>query len=243
MQRYFRQVAALGALALSVGCSPPELSTENLPRCEYDAACTQDTDCASAYVPDLVGGCVEGRCYGRFECETDADCEAGDRCVESVDGHALYHRDCVADFVCASDADCASGRCYAGLCRGVGCGETGCPEGERCGENGACFTPECSTSDDCAEHEECRGERCVAAGCAMECPEGQGCARLNGVYGCRTRCSDDCECLGYSLSEASVCVDGFCVRTECYDGLDWGCGLGAAVTCVNARPLGRCPPR
>ena len=93
------------------------------------------------------------------ECTTDADCPAGETCVDGV---------CTAvEPECETDADCPEGQvCQEGECVEAGpeCEtDADCPEGQVCQE-GECVQagPECMTDADCEEGEVCEEGECVA---------------------------------------------------------------------------------
>lgn len=109
--------------------------------------CEKDADCGAGQ------RCVNGKCQ---QCASDVHCKANERCVE---GQCLRR--------CSRDDECGPGRvCVDGACRTVACQrDAQCGPGRVC-RSGKCEAiPKglCREDDDCAEEQVCRNGRCVAA--------------------------------------------------------------------------------
>lgn len=99
-------VAALVLLVAGAAC----ISLENALAIELAMGkrCSLHSDCTAPHV------CIFGRCHA--ECETDADCEGGGRCVRSgssggvcqlpLEKECDSNTDCAGDQVCADDRQC-----------------------------------------------------------------------------------------------------------------------------------------
>ncbi len=138
------------------------------------------------------------------ECESNADCPAGDTCEDGV---------CVTPPECVTDADCPAGEvCDNGTCvTPPECTtDDDCAAGQVC-EDGVCVTPpECVTDDDCAAGQVCEDGVCVAApvGCTSDadCPDdGLFC---NGTEFCNTTgATGVCASTGNPCPEGQTCVE------------------------------------
>jgi Cys-rich repeat protein len=93
------------------------------------AACVADADCAAGEV------CVDGACQPAAECVADADCAAGEACV---DGACQPAAECVADADCAAGEVCVGGACEPAPAACVA--DADCAAGEACVE-GTCAVP------------------------------------------------------------------------------------------------------
>jgi V8-like Glu-specific endopeptidase len=203
------------------------------------AACTGDTDCASAFCRDPGDGmqrCLEGCRVGAGRCLAGEVClPLGDSCggcVESGIVRGLPHG---LGEPCASDAECTSALCRvsggvyecvapcdaAGACpTGFACEEALCVRdrgqgiGGFCEDNGDCGMGICAES----------GARswCTSTCESDECPDGFSCTPVGGgisvcapdaaLIGERCTGNDDCVtglCASFSGTEGSVCV-AFC---------------------------------
>jgi Cys-rich repeat protein len=193
----------------------------------------------------FIGACTS--CFGSTsscdfnQCETDADCEEGQRCFENTLG-TVCAKPCTCDSECGErefcgvplavtsdelrcargcreDSDCAAGEvCDLQICR------EGCRAHEECPPNEACtagFRCEVGCRDDaeCPAGDVC-DDRC-RAGCrdASECEEGTVCVDVGLGYGnCAEGCAGDEEC-----DAPARCL---CGRCEEYCETDEDCGEG-----------------
>lgn len=145
--------------------------------------CTEPADCAPGQ------GCLAatGECGA---CRSAAECRTGEGCVKSACGR------------CEAGPDCAGGLCREGACEPcAGSGDDaacveqyGDPE-VRCGEDGACAPPTCTSGSDCWVADRV----CSSEGRCVECEDTEAClAAGSGGYPAGT-----------------VCADGLCVEAEC----------------------------
>lgn len=109
-----------------------------------DPKCKGDAECAAGQ------HCVNQQCVA---CGDDSHCEAGQVCQSGA---------CVADPApaCTSDADCADGQaCIDGKCRA-------CTSDDQCGPGGRCNAGECQRAKECSQDTDCEDdEDCIDGHC------------------------------------------------------------------------------
>lgn len=192
---------ALLLLIVLGACTGRSGPTRPFGDCRDDEVCTcvEGDDCP----PGL--SCIDGRCGdladvagpGRFGsiCERDDDCQSG---------------------LCAPAGDGSHGRCT------VAC-EVGCPEGTRCGFDGArdlCVEARFSLCLSCEVDADCHPagvDRCIEGRCRQACPDGS--------------CPS-----GYVCGEDAQCApaDGACICGPGSTGREIAC-LDASQTCLGTR--------
>jgi len=198
-------------------------------------------------------GCVEAGTLGRgicmnTECETDAQCEAGESCrtLRTMGGGSPVRRCDAREGVLQAGESCApfltytNFRCAQGLlCNRGWCGQpcrlgeaSDCPEGFFCqqGLEGPSCVPTCQARG-CPEGLQCTREGGGISVCAQlrgsECPEGS--------------CPEGSRCAFTNLSAVDA---GLALRLECI--ASCGNGLPACPSgrvCVASRCLRTCAPQ
>ena len=176
---------------------------------------------------------IKGKIGGpQKECETDADCGPGEKCIN---GRCVrVERECETDEDCDPGEVCIDGRCVA-----IG-GE--CETDEDCGDpsrwrciNGRCRAIECETDEDCIEKYG-RGYKCVNFRCKREteCRTDEDCESLYGPgYFCDRRQN---RCLRKECEDDSDCPEGYsCVEYRCrkMDGCHTHADCGPNYRCLG----------
>lgn len=193
--------------------------------------CTTNEDCMGSNLECLDGVCVVRE--GPGGCDDDADCAAGEVCV---DGECRAEEDS-----CQFSSECGPGRvCVNEVCT-TGCTDsTQCPAGLECVDG---FCREGMTSPDCTSNEECdAGQICVDGACVAECSTDADCAE--GYYcdagrcrvddrpvclydedsdcsapavalncQCRSPCVEHADCPRFDVS-LQFCLEGYCATTN-----------------------------
>jgi hypothetical protein len=109
-----------------VRCIPPDDNDDGVPDVvENVADCDEDADCPAG------GRCISGECRYAPACTTDGDCDAGETCS---DGR------CVATGgdSCEASDECGGLVCEEGTCTPCGDGGAACASGQACGPDGRC---------------------------------------------------------------------------------------------------------
>jgi hypothetical protein len=184
-------------------------------------------------------------------CETDAQCDPGQRCRRGACGPICLHdgecgsnqrcreNACVPGPECATAADCAEGfRCEGERC--LCSGDAVCAANQSCLEGRCAARPVCRADSDC----EPLGRRCelTQGVCLPPCAEATDCAPgtnatvATALYqcfqgGCSRRCLGDATCGSPEL----LCEAGLCARSDCATLSD--CPSGQYCT---AAASGRC---
>ncbi len=209
-------------------------------------SCDEDGDCAGTHCDLSAAGSETGRCCATTECcDADADCPAGDQCVDQLDGAAVYR--CYAG---ANGDPCDDGTdCDAGVCNTSGvCGTLLANGATGCAANVDCASGHCDLSTGGAETGRCclAGECCAAD---AACPAGWQCVdQLDGalVYRCfngetSASCDDDDDCdAGYHCRESiDLCQSGT-IGQGCDDATDCDAGAycSAASICTAQLAVG-----
>ena len=186
----------------------------------------------------LASGCVRLNEPGSFICNSDADCDSGEKCSQ---------RDCVAKDSCAYDGDCGPRE----HCRGYRCVAVECEASTAALECGgyACLAGACAVgcndNFDCASGFHCDARECVPGvprangiSCTKgpECKSGKCCAEPSGSV-----CADECSPApegGCTASHDSA--SGFCCATS---GGKNACSAAPCAPLPCRRPRGRAAAR
>ena len=184
--------------------------------------------CLLALVAMLwVSACVRLNEPDVFICNTDADCNSGERCSSS--------KECVSLSVCDADSDCRDGK----ICDNSRCVAAQCTE--KFGQCGfySCFEARCAQScrerGDCAAGSVCASEACVQIG---QVGNGDSCdadADCKSKQCCTTEtnrfCADSCpKAVGVSCASGAECLSNYC----CTD-------TGKSATTCTAVPCSELP--
>jgi Cys-rich repeat protein len=197
--------------------------------------CAQTQDCAAR-----GGFCMNGSCHATNECQTNAQCTAGQTCVPDMQFGGL----------CAAAAQppvplpawsCSQGK--------------DCPFGQGCADDGKCHSDgECHADSECAADQLCYpGSSGKSDGfCSGARSSVDPYCRADGTGACRSKCTVDDDCGTFNH-----CQSGFChFGDECQSDADCGpndscvprfegaygiseCDAQSMPTCV-ARPDGSC---
>lgn len=122
-----------------VWCSPPDADHDGVPDVVEDVReCDEDADCPAG------GRCISGECRYAPACSGNADCDAGETCS---DGR------CVATGgeSCDSDDECDGLVCDDGTCTPCTSGGAACGSGLACAPDGRCVPGTSGSQDDGAE--------------------------------------------------------------------------------------------
>ncbi len=178
-----------------------------------DPPCAIDSDCP------IGTYCKGGRCT--LDCRLPSDCPGP--------GYTCQQGRCVPPTEsCSGPADCGPPRrtCVQGACV-PGCGETGCPEGERCqAADGLCLAeeppPGCQSDGDCSPPDTlCAGGTCVQGCGILGCGAGLVCAadgRCEPEAVEPEVCGGDRDCAPPdTICVVAVCVPG-CLSVPCEEG-------------------------
>jgi len=198
------------------------------------AGCRTDADCGPAAACEPLV-CVTMPCPAQCqpkpqpECNTDADCVAGDRCVIDLVGDAF--RPVCRPAVCQGDGDCAPGEqcltcppnafCFvSGVCAAAnGClWEGDCAEGQQCvlpvGCSGPLCRGTCEASPGCRSDADCRlGQRCEQVDClSTDCAAGARCVDVP----CRSKeeCPPGSVCAPNTTSSAGLVCQPPCAGLD-----------------------------
>jgi len=188
----------------------------NEPECTLDSQCPDNLVCGD-------GSCVEG------VCTRDADCEAGQICLEDrgicVTPECITNVDCGPGQYCEpNDKKCKDGCTVAADC---GANEICNPNTRACESDGGC-----AGDGDCGDQEICRDSKCVAVDCVndADCPTAGDFCDLP-THKCQARegfCAADADCAGGQKCDTDT---NMCVQT--------GCGTCPAGTFCNQQ-AGEC---
>ncbi|HEY4119705.1 MAG TPA: hypothetical protein VGM56_17680 [Byssovorax sp.] len=191
----FAIVAACALLPLACG-------SDDAPTLTIGEACAINSDCASPLV------CAFERCHN--QCESDRDCSAGERCVESTrpdrvcqlsdESTCTYSSECPGTEVCAVDDQCR----------------------DQCAEDRDCGVGQTCVSGTCADPTELDDGGLPAASGSQ--PVGQPCSYTSDCpspYVCRSNgfCADEC------MTSRDCPGDAAC-------GADHRCATGGMIFCV-----------
>ena len=202
-----------------------------------------------------------GQSHSRYNsCATDADCGAGEECVEA-EGQCYPAKDN------PSGTPQAQSDCEGDSELGEGClcnARKSCADGLFC-SGGRCRTRDTARPDDgCSTHDDCEfGEYCASNGACVTCLNdthcSEGVCRSDGTCGPQERCSSDADCAAAgkvcdpSSGNCVPCViDGHCAdgeicrEFECVQDTGNGGGTddggGGAPTCssqADCTPIGK----
>lgn len=193
----------------------------------------------------LASGCVRLNEPGQFICNTDGDCESGEKCRSGVCGPKDA---CSYDSDCEPRARCRGTRCVAVECEwstaASDCGGYACLDGD--------CTVGCNNNSDCASGFHCDASTCVAgavkddgSACTKDadCASRKCCAQPSGSV-CTTFCAavpdDSClreeDCLSgiccIATNGKAVCSSVPCAeRPQCVSDTD----CQAPLICKNAK--------
>lgn len=184
--------AAVGCNALFGIGAPNIIDDEGLGGAGSNDACLTNDSC-----DEEAPVCLFQRCSP--ECEKDADCDSGERCLKSTAGTA-----CVIFSVagCVVDEDCPSGgACEDGTCRATCETDGDCLSDQRC-NSGTCFGTD---QDREPGFEPCEEGATQCTGLRLETCDDAGFWRL--TESCQYLCGD-AGCYGECSPGFEECVDG-----------------------------------
>jgi Cys-rich repeat protein len=189
--------------------------------------CSTNSDCDDGD-PNTYDYCYNGVCHHEWFCQTDADCPAGQMCI---DGMCMYDPcpDDDGDGYTTCDGDCVDydARIHPGAAEDCDGLDNDC-DGQ---VDEGCSNP-CSADSQCAAGQMCCAGVCIdplfddnnCGGCGQVCAAGESCERGACVPACD--CASDADCpQGYICLECQ-CVydgctdadgDGFCQDSDCDD--------------------------
>jgi hypothetical protein len=200
---------------------------------------------ASSVLAWLVTGCLRLNPPDHLRCESDGDCDAGDKCAAE---RCLAMDQCSFSGDCRNGQVCTVGKCVEPECRdgqdapcspyicnnnscATGCYGVGCVSGFRCAEGGKCVAGLAAVGEECERTADCDSAKCCqikgAQRCAVTCPLTDGAA---------CKAADECAS-GYcckSASGATACSAKACPFVECT--ADANCAAGKkceAQKCVT----------
>jgi hypothetical protein len=175
------------------GCPQPICSCDGLP----EGACIaeeQSLGCTPSYCPDCRGGQVFVSCLGPNAgsgvcpascpievCHNDGECSPGEFCLAPGEspgcGACKTGTECTGDGSCAAGEICGFDPCVctnSGMGCIPGCNQTGCPEGQTCGNSNHCLPQWCQKPNDCPAQFECSSNQCQRKLCNDDsmCPGG-----------------------------------------------------------------------
>ncbi|MCK6512270.1 hypothetical protein L6R29_20260 [Myxococcota bacterium] len=188
--------------------------------------------------------CINGLCnqdpgLGGAYCCSNAGCPLDQFCYQANGqvGQCAARR-CQSPCDCAQGEDCRSGICLTTSPPVYCCGQSGCPQGERCrnaSNQWATCTPQstCASPCDCPQGDDCYRGQCIgtfpAVYCCdkVGCPQGQACFNAqNQAALCPTAsCQSACDC----PNQGQSCVRGRCTIVT----------SGSRIYCCD-KPF--CPP-
>jgi hypothetical protein len=163
-----------------------------------------------AWLTWLAAGCLRLDEPDAFVCNSDEDCESGQRCP--IAGALCVARDYCDDSIrCESGLHCAQARCVANECS-YATAATDC-HGFVC-DTGVCRSS-CAQSSDCVDSFHCDANACVpgaplrdgqACSKAAECSSGTCCAKPSGAV-----CASSCPAVpDDSCTTGQDCLSGIC---------------------------------
>lgn len=175
--------------------------------------CDSDADCLAGQA------CVQQVCQD-VECKLNSDCTAGEQCLE----HA-----CVPIDGCSSDGQCEIGQiCVDAACT-AGCRvDADCPAELVCipelGAHGLCA--ECRQDADCDAGQSCTGNQCRApCTTSQDCPDGV-CDPASGTC---VQCLQDAHCTSPEICKDNLCQPGCRSDADCPAGRICDPSSGACI--------------
>ena len=208
----------------SKDCKDNKICSQN--QCIYE--CQNSEDCKDNKI------CSQNQCV--YECTAAKPC--ADATLICIDGQCKT--ECDESRPCHSDGyTCVEGRCI--VQPADACKKSTCPSGTVCGEDGVCFTGECSAIDTCPADLFCQNSRCVTRD-EIICYADSDCG--NG-YACdEKKCVPDSSCsMTRTCADDRICHNGICTppvsatcsETQACPDANQQCIEGACVSC-NCNP-------
>lgn len=175
----------------------------------------------------LASACVRLNKPEEFKCNTDADCDADQKCIQGA--AACFPKEaCIDDYDCDATQICESSHCIPAQCtqddEATACGGFLCID-RRCGTSCYLYSSNCATGFHCSRSN-CvpgaplpNGQKCSEA---AECVSGVCCAKPSGSV-CTTNCASPSN---DSCATATDCASGIC----CHNGN--APGICSATACA-----------
>ncbi|XP_028157244.1 uncharacterized protein LOC114350564 isoform X7 [Ostrinia furnacalis] len=247
---------------------PRPLTGDASVQCNPRGECSVDSECG------LEERCLNGRCIGVCEagvCGTGAECRATNhvaecRCIPPLQGDprvacspASPSPECTTDSECGAAEACVNRRCVSACAGACGSGALctpldhraacRCPPGTAGDPSRLCYTPECTTDDNCPFDKTCVRGYCQDP-CALGTPCGRDavCEAVAHVASCR--CPP-----GTQGDPRRACISAICHYNEDCDDTqtcnrlnrvcqpactDDACAPGATCTARDHRPVCTC---
>jgi hypothetical protein len=119
--------------------------------------------------------CPVETCHDRQDCQNGWFCRAPGESAGC--GVCRPATDCSDDSMCAAGEICAFDLCvcnYSGNGCFPGCAQSGCAEGQTCGNNNHCIPTFCQKPSDCPAQFDCSANQCQRKACSSDsmCPNG-----------------------------------------------------------------------